>query len=126
MTEHVNLILLCNSSGCKSNSFFFILFFFFFFFSVLQFRSNLSEQELTTLIQTMILMLQWKAREVVKSSLAFVKVAIATVEPASLEPHLPALVTALFACKDETKHSFRSKIKALLERLIRKFGLEAA
>lgn len=73
----------------------------------------------------MLLTLQWKSREVIRSGLGFVKVAIAVLGTEQLQAHLPNLVSSLFACKDETKQTFLSKVKMILERLIRKFGHES-
>jgi len=72
-----------------------------------------------------LLCLREKAREVIKSSIGFVKVMMAVLSPGDLEPHLPAVVEGLMLWAGDAKNRFRAKIKVMLTKLCRKFGYDA-
>ena len=65
-----------------------------------------------------------KAREVIKSAVGFVRVAVASMSPADLEPRLGDVVEGLLLW-NSGKDRFRAKIKIILKRLVRMYGHEA-
>lgn len=65
-----------------------------------------------------------KNREIVKSALGFIKVAIVALPHDSVAPHLPQLVPALLGWVHDHKNHFKSKTVHIFERMIRKFGYD--
>lgn len=72
----------------------------------------------------MTVFLQSKNREIVKSALGFVKVAIVALPTESVAPHLQALVPALLGWVHDHKNHFKQKTVHIFERMIRKFGYD--
>jgi hypothetical protein len=84
----------------------------------------LSNNTLSELLSTLILFLSSANREIVRSAIGFVKVAIVTLSATVLEPTLPSLIPALVNWSHEHSNHFKVKIRHILERLIRKFGID--
>ncbi|ODA82552.1 hypothetical protein RJ55_01059 [Drechmeria coniospora] len=89
-----------------------------------EFRSNLSEQTLSDLVQTMDLFLTSNNREIVKSCLGFVKVCVISLPVDLMTPRLPTLVPNLIVWSHEHKGHFKAKVKHILERMVRRFGYD--
>jgi ribosomal RNA-processing protein 12 len=79
---------------------------------------------LNDLISTLVVFVTSNNREIVKSSLGFVKVIAVTLSAADVRPHLPALVPGLLAWSHDHKNHFKGKVRHIFERLIRKFGYD--
>jgi ribosomal RNA-processing protein 12 len=82
------------------------------------------------LLETVLLLLREKAREVVKSVIGFVKVVVGIAPTEVLEPLLPLLVSSetgllLNNWAHDPKNRFKAKIKTILSRLCRRFGYDA-
>lgn len=78
---------------------------------------------LPNLLQTVILLFDETAREVIKSVIGFVRVSVAALNKDQLEPLLPELVGGLMKY-NRGKGRFRSKIKIILKKLVRTYGYE--
>jgi ribosomal RNA-processing protein 12 len=78
---------------------------------------------LPNLLQTVILLFDENAREVIKSAIGFVRVSVAALQKDQLEPLLPELVGGLMKY-NRGKGRFRSKIKIILKKLVRSYGYE--
>ncbi|RSL67180.1 hypothetical protein CEP54_003338 [Fusarium duplospermum] len=89
-----------------------------------EFRSDLSEQTLSDLVQTMDLFLTSNNREIVKSCLGFVKVCVISLPVELMLPRLSTLVPNLIVWSHEHKGHFKAKVKHILERMVRRFGYE--
>lgn len=89
-----------------------------------EFRDDISEQVLTETVITVFPLVAVKNREIVKSVLGFVKLAIHSLPPSITEPQLPNLIPALLVCLSTHRHHFKVKVRHIFERLIRKFGSE--
>ena len=89
-----------------------------------EFREELPQAVLEDLVQTMSVFLTSKNREIVRSVLGFVKVAIVSLSEAVVKPHLEALIPGLIEWSHEHKARFRMKVKNILERVIRRFGYQ--
>lgn len=74
------------------------------------------------LLDSGLVLLKFKAREVVKSALGFVMVTLSVVPVDSLRQHLKTLCEGLFTWAHDSHNPFRLKIRVVLERLLRKFG----
>ncbi|KAG6014377.1 hypothetical protein E4U54_005428 [Claviceps lovelessii] len=89
-----------------------------------EFRSSLSEQTLSDLVQTMDLFLASNNREIVKSCLGFVKVCVISLPVELMVPRLATLVPNLITWSREHKSHFKAKVKHILERMVRRFGYD--
>ncbi|KAK7479159.1 hypothetical protein BaRGS_00029600 [Batillaria attramentaria] len=89
-----------------------------------QYKEKLSGQVLSSLIQSVCLLLTSKNREVVKAALAFVKVLLGAYQPEILSAHLSELVAGLAAMRTDCKNHCRMKTKQIYAKLIKKFGYE--
>lgn len=87
-----------------------------------EFHTQLPVPVQTELVQTLDLFLTSNNREIVKSALGFVKVAVVVLPEDMLRPRLNSLVPNLMVWSKEHKGRLRSKVKGILDRLIRRFG----
>ncbi|KAK1287476.1 hypothetical protein QJS10_CPB19g01953 [Acorus calamus] len=71
------------------------------------------------------LLLQRKNREIIKANLGLLKVLVAKSQVDGLQKHLRSMVEGMLKWQDGTKNHFLSKVKLLLEMLVRKCGLDA-
>lgn len=88
---------------------------------IFQFRSEMDENQTEQVLAGITMLLQSRAREIVKSALGFIKVALAVMPNEHFEKHLEAICVGLVQWSGPT---FRMKVKMIFERLIRKFGYE--
>lgn len=87
-----------------------------------EFRTQLLSPILVDLVQTIELFLTSSNREIVRAVLGFVKVAIVGLPEDLLRPRLDSLVPKLMVWSKEHKGRLRSKVKGILDRLVRRFG----
>ncbi|OBT74284.1 hypothetical protein VF21_07374 [Pseudogymnoascus sp. 05NY08] len=88
------------------------------------FREQLSAETLTDLVQTMDLFLTSNNREIVRSVLGFVKVCVISLPLALMTPRLETLIPNLMVWSHEHKAQFKAKVKHILERMMRRFGVD--
>lgn len=86
------------------------------------FQAQLQPAMLTELVETVGLFLTSSNREIVRSVLGFVKVAVVVLPDEALRPRLSTLVPNLMAWNKEHKGRLRSKVKGIIDRLVRRFG----
>ncbi|KAJ5805185.1 hypothetical protein N7474_011072 [Penicillium riverlandense] len=86
------------------------------------FHTQLQPEMVTDLVQTVELFLTSNNREIVRSVLGFVKVAVVVLPEDILRPRLATLVPNLMAWNKEHKGRLRSKVKGIIDRLVRRFG----
>lgn len=72
----------------------------------------------------MIVFVGSKNREIVKSALGFVKVAVVALPAGVVSPHLKTLVPALLGWVHDHKNHFKLKTVHIFERMLRKFGYD--
>ncbi|KAJ5525699.1 hypothetical protein N7494_012349 [Penicillium frequentans] len=87
-----------------------------------EFQTKLRAEVLTDLVATVELFLTSNNREIVRSVLGFVKVAVVVLPDETLRPRLSTLVPNLMAWNKEHKGRLRSKVKGIIDRLVRRFG----
>jgi len=87
-----------------------------------EFHAKLRPEVLSDLVATVELFLTSNNREIVRSVLGFVKVAVVVLPDEALRPRLSALVPNLMAWNKEHKGRLRSKVKGIIDRLVRRFG----
>lgn len=86
--------------------------------------ASIPESTLHELLTTIIIFLSSANREMVRSAIGYVKVCIVSLPSSIVEPSLPELIPALINWSHEHSNHFKVKIRHILERLIRKFGVE--
>ena len=80
---------------------------------------------LDEILSTLLVFLSSANREIVKSTLGFIKLAIHTLSEDVLRPQLPQLVPALLRWAHDHKNHFKAKVRHIFERMIRRFGFQA-
>ncbi|KAG9256317.1 NUC173 domain-containing protein [Emericellopsis atlantica] len=88
------------------------------------FRNELQKESIAELVSTMDIFLTHKNREIVKSCLGFVKTCVISLPVEIVMPRLSTLVPNLIVWSHEHKGHFKSKVKNILERMIRRFGFD--
>ena len=88
---------------------------------VYQFSEDVSEAQIDQMIGSVHLLLQSRSREVIKSALSFIKVAITVLSPDDFAKYLEETVSILVT---EASPILRVKTKMILERMVRKFGYD--
>jgi ribosomal RNA-processing protein 12 len=78
----------------------------------------------TEILSTLLVFLTSSNREIVKSTLGYIKLAIHTLSTSLLKPHLKELVPALLRWSHDHKNHFKSKVRHIFERMLRRFGWE--
>lgn len=73
---------------------------------------------------TMLVFLSSANREIVKSVLGYIKLSIHTYPVDLIQPHLKELVPALLTWSHDHKNHFKSKVRHIFERLLRRFSWE--
>jgi ribosomal RNA-processing protein 12 len=87
-----------------------------------EYQSKLSPEISSDLVQTVELFLTSNNREIVRSVLGFIKVAVVCIPDDMLRPRLDSMVPNLMVWSKEHKGRLRTKVKGILDRLIRRFG----
>ena len=88
------------------------------------FRESLQPETVTDLVQTLDLFLTSNNREIVRSVLGFVKVCVISLPNTLMLPRLSTLIPNLMVWSHEHKAHFKAKVKHILERMIRRFGVD--
>lgn len=89
-----------------------------------EYQDSIPAEMLNELVATVVVFVASKNREIVKSALGFVKVAVVALPEEAMRPHLPALVPALLGWVHDHKNHFKLKTVHIFERMIRKFGYQ--
>lgn len=76
----------------------------------------------TEILTTLLVFLSSANREIIKSTLGYIKLAIHTLPVDLLRPHLKELVPALLAWSHDHKNHFKLKVRHIFERMIRRLG----
>lgn len=90
-----------------------------------EFHSRISIDTVKNLLEVMDIFLQNPNREIVRSVLGFVKVEVITLPESLVRPRLNVLLSNLMVWSHEHKAHFKAKVKHIVERMVRKFGIEA-
>lgn len=83
---------------------------------------SIDTQMQTEVFTTLLVFLSSANREIIKSTLGYIKLAIHTLPIELLRPHLKDLVPALLAWSHDHKNHFKAKVRHIFERMIRRFG----
>lgn len=91
---------------------------------VFEFKDKLPTDVLLEICSTVELFLTHNSREIAKSAIGFVKVEVLSLPEDIVRSNLQELLSKLMRWSHEHKGHFKSKVKHIVERLIRKFGVE--
>ena len=91
---------------------------------IFEFKDVLPTDVLLEIASTVELFLTHNSREIAKSAIGFVKVEVLSLPEEMVKQNLSDLLSKLMRWSHEHKGHFKSKVKHILERLIRKFGVE--
>nr|XP_033797330.1 RRP12-like protein [Geotrypetes seraphini] len=89
-----------------------------------EFRDHMSVDVIEQLLENMCLLLSSRTREVVKAALGFIKVVLFIMDIKLLSKHLELMMEAIGNIKDDMRRYFRTKLRNIFVKLIRKFGFE--
>ncbi|KAF2689463.1 NUC173-domain-containing protein [Lentithecium fluviatile CBS 122367] len=89
-----------------------------------EFHTRISKETTQNLLEVMDIFLQNPNREIVRSVLGFVKVEVVSLPESLVKPRLNSLLSNLMVWSHEHKAHFKAKVKHIVERMIRKFGVE--
>lgn len=88
----------------------------------LSITDTLSTQMQSEIFSTLLVFLTSANREIVKSTLGYIKLSIHTLPAGLLQPHLKDLVPALLRWSHDHKNHFKAKVRHIFERMLRRFG----
>lgn len=91
---------------------------------VYEFHTRLPLNTLKELVSTLEVFLASTNREVVKSTLGFVKVVMVSLPVNAVEDSLATIVRGLLSDDNHHRQHFKAKIRHIFERLLRRFGYE--
>ncbi|KAK2464281.1 hypothetical protein APHAL10511_003738 [Amanita phalloides] len=91
---------------------------------VFEFKDQLSHTMHNEILSTMLVFLSSANREIVKSVLGFIKLAIHTLPTELLRPRLDELVPALLKWSHDHRNHFKVKVQHIFERMLRRFRYE--
>ena len=90
-----------------------------------EFHKDLPVALIAEHLDTILITMSFKNREVTKAALGFVKVCVVCMDAEVVKTHVPAIINAILLYTHRIhKSHFKSKTRHLFERLIRKFGFE--
>jgi len=89
---------------------------------VFEFKDTLSGKMQSEIFTTLLVFLTSANREIVKSTLGYIKLSIHTLPADLLRPHLKDLVPALLRWSHDHKNHFKAKVRHIFERMLRRFG----
>lgn len=92
---------------------------------IYEFKDQMPQELMIEIASTVELFLTHNSREIAKSAIGFVKVEVLSLPEELVRTNLKELLAKLMKWSHEHKGHFKSKVKHILERLIRKFGIEA-
>ncbi|KAI0266803.1 NUC173-domain-containing protein [Gloeopeniophorella convolvens] len=91
---------------------------------VFEFKDEISMKMLSEILSTLLVFLSSANREIVKSTLGFIKLAVHTLPEDLVRPQLPQLVPSLLGWAHDHKNHFKAKVRHIFERMIRRFGFQ--
>ncbi|XP_029466030.1 RRP12-like protein isoform X2 [Rhinatrema bivittatum] len=89
-----------------------------------EFKDHMSVEVVEQLLENVCLLLSSRTRDVVKAALGFIKVILFIMDITLLSKHLQLMMEAIGNIKEDMRRHFRTKLKNVFTKLIRKFGFE--
>ncbi|XP_026997997.1 RRP12-like protein [Tachysurus fulvidraco] len=91
---------------------------------IFQYKDSLDVSPLEQLLHNVCLLLTCRTREIVKASLAFIKVILFILDVKVLASHVTVIMEGISGMKDDMRRHCRTNLKNVFTKLIRKFGFE--
>jgi len=91
---------------------------------IFEFRTRIPQVVITNILETALLMLQYRTREIVKAVLGFIKVACLTLTPELCVKYVGDIMKGVTGFSPEFKARFKGKVRTLVSILIKKVGVE--
>lgn len=89
-----------------------------------EFKGLMGTSTVEQLLENVCLLLASRTRDVVKSALGFIKVAVVVMDVVHLAKHVQLVMEAIGKLSDDMRRHFRMKLRNLFIKFIRKFGFE--
>uniref|UniRef100_A0A8C3WR88 Ribosomal RNA processing 12 homolog n=1 Tax=Catagonus wagneri TaxID=51154 RepID=A0A8C3WR88_9CETA len=89
-----------------------------------EFKGLMGTSTVEQLLENVCLLLASRTRDVVKSALGFIKVAVVVMDVGHLAKHVQLVMGAIGKLSDDMRRHFRMKLRNLFTKFIRKFGFE--
>uniref|UniRef100_A0A480XZK7 RRP12-like protein isoform 1 n=1 Tax=Sus scrofa TaxID=9823 RepID=A0A480XZK7_PIG len=89
-----------------------------------EFKGLMGTSTVEQLLENVCLLLASRTRDVVKSALGFIKVAVVVMDVVHLAKHVQLVMGAIGKLSDDMRRHFRMKLRNLFTKFIRKFGFE--
>ncbi|XP_071769461.2 RRP12-like protein [Centroberyx gerrardi] len=91
---------------------------------VFEYKDSIEVATMEQLLQNVCLLLMSRTREIVKAALGFIKVILFIMDPKALASHVTVMMEGIGNIKDDVRRHFRTKLKNIFTKFIRKFGFE--
>ncbi|KPP75792.1 hypothetical protein Z043_104935 [Scleropages formosus] len=91
---------------------------------VFEFKDVMEVSVMGDLLHNVCLLLTARTREIVKAALGFIKVIIFVMDVKILSTHVNIMMEGIGSLKDDMRRHFRTKLKNIFTKFIRKFGYE--
>ncbi|KAM6997818.1 RRP12-like protein [Tautogolabrus adspersus] len=91
---------------------------------VFEYKEAIELSTTEQLLHNVCLLLSSRTREIVKAALGFIKVALFIMDPKTLASHATVMMEGVGSIKDDVRRHFRTKLKNIFTKFIKKFGFE--
>lgn len=91
---------------------------------VFEYKDAIEVSTMEQLLHNICLLLSSRTREIVKAALGFIKVLLFIMDPKTLASHATVMMEGVGNIKDDVRRHFRTKLKNIFTKFIRKFGFE--
>uniref|UniRef100_A0A3Q3K3T3 Uncharacterized protein n=1 Tax=Monopterus albus TaxID=43700 RepID=A0A3Q3K3T3_MONAL len=91
---------------------------------VFEYKDSIEVTVMEQLLHNVCLLLSSRTRELVKAALGFIKVILFIMDPKTLASHVTIMMEAIGKISDDVRRHFRTKLKNIFTKFIRKFGFE--
>ncbi|KAF7642791.1 hypothetical protein LDENG_00250760 [Lucifuga dentata] len=91
---------------------------------VFEYKDAIEVSIMEQLLHNICLLLTSRTREIVKAALGFIKVILFIMDPKTLASHVTVMMEGVGNIKDDVRRHFRTKLKNIFTKFIRKFGFE--
>ncbi|XP_053188669.1 RRP12-like protein [Scomber japonicus] len=91
---------------------------------VFEYKDSIEVSTMEQLLHNVCLLLGARTREIVKAALGFIKVILFIMDHKTLASHATVMMEGIGNIKDDVRRHFRTKLKNIFTKFIRKFGFE--
>ncbi|KAG7511906.1 RRP12 [Solea senegalensis] len=91
---------------------------------VFEYKDSIEVSTMEQLLHNVCLLLSSRTREIVKAALGFIKVILFIMDPKTLASHVTVMMEGVGNINDDVRRHFRTKLKNIFTKFIRKFGFE--